>query len=192
MAMSKTIEGIMRSYLATKKQTEVLQLRADIATEVKTHVADTLESWGYHLLDVQVNDIAFDNAVTHAMNSVVASAQALVAAKNNGEAQKLSATMKAEAEGRAIIITAESEKTASIVRGEGIAGFRRAMAEGMKEAELLLGNGQDAANMLMFAMYVEALQTIAREGKGNILTFDGSVDGMRNALLQMKQLNNPV
>ena len=54
-ALIRTIEGTIRSFVATKKQSEILGLRSEIVLEVKLHLDQTLEEWGYHMIDIQLN-----------------------------------------------------------------------------------------------------------------------------------------
>src|SRR5882762_5896999 len=54
-ALIRTIEGNIRSYVATKRQSEILGLRKDLVESVKSEVDHVLEEWGYHLLDLQIN-----------------------------------------------------------------------------------------------------------------------------------------
>ena len=56
-ALTRTIEGSIRAFVATKKQAEILGLRRDIVEYVKDQIDHSLEEWGYHLLDMQINDI---------------------------------------------------------------------------------------------------------------------------------------
>src|SRR5574339_562893 len=56
-ALIRTIEGNIRSFVATKKQAEVLGLRKEIVEYVKEEVDHSLDSWGYHLQDLQINDM---------------------------------------------------------------------------------------------------------------------------------------
>lgn len=56
-ALVRTIEGTIRGFVATKKQSEVLSLRREIVEDVKEQIDITLETWGYHLIDLQLNDI---------------------------------------------------------------------------------------------------------------------------------------
>ena len=49
-ALIRTIEGNIRSFVATKKQAEVLGLRREIVEYVKVEIDHTLEEWGYHSL----------------------------------------------------------------------------------------------------------------------------------------------
>ncbi|HEY4787032.1 MAG TPA: SPFH domain-containing protein, partial [Bacteroidales bacterium] len=53
-ALIRTIEGTIRSFVATKKQAEILSLRTEIVLEVKKHLDSTLEEWGYHMIDIQL------------------------------------------------------------------------------------------------------------------------------------------
>src|SRR5450432_4098516 len=59
-ALTRTIEGSIRAFVATKRQAEILGQRKDIVDYVKDQIDQTLERWGYHLQDLQVNDITFD------------------------------------------------------------------------------------------------------------------------------------
>ena len=47
-----------------KRQAEILGLRGEIVEEVKEQLDTTLEAWGFHLIDLQLNDITFDQAIT--------------------------------------------------------------------------------------------------------------------------------
>jgi regulator of protease activity HflC (stomatin/prohibitin superfamily) len=82
----RTIEGAVRSLIGGKKQGEILTLRKEIVDYAREHIGPTLEEWGYHLIDLQINDIAFDQAITDSMARVVASANLKAAAENEGAA----------------------------------------------------------------------------------------------------------
>jgi len=58
-ALVRTVEGSVRAFVATKKQAEILTLRREIVDAVKDNLDKILEEWGYHLIDLQINDIAF-------------------------------------------------------------------------------------------------------------------------------------
>ena len=72
-ALIRTIEGSIRSYVASQKQSEILGRRHELVDSVKGQIDQTLETWGYHLLDLQINDITFDAAIMESMSKVVAS-----------------------------------------------------------------------------------------------------------------------
>jgi regulator of protease activity HflC (stomatin/prohibitin superfamily) len=117
-ALIRTIEGSIRGFVATKKQAEILSLRKEIVESVKESIDHVLETWGYHLLDLQLNDITFDEAITKSMAQVVASSNLKAAAENEGQALLITKTKAAEAEGNAIKISAEAEKVAAQLRGQ--------------------------------------------------------------------------
>ena len=70
-ALIRTIEGSVRGFVATKKQAEILLLRGEIVADVKESLDHTLETWGFHLIDLQLNDITFDAEITTSMAKVV-------------------------------------------------------------------------------------------------------------------------
>src|ERR1700686_2112666 len=132
-ALTRTIEGSIRAFVATKKQAEILGLRKDIVEFVKDQIDHSLEEWGYHLMDLQINDITFDQAIIDSMSNVVASNNLQAAAENEGQALLITKTKAAEAEGNAIKISAEAEREAARLRGQGVALFREEVARGMTE-----------------------------------------------------------
>ena len=199
-ALIRTIEGNIRSFVATKKQAEVLGLRREIVQYVKVEVDHSLEEWGYHLLDLQINDITFDKLILDSMSKVVASNNLKAAAENEGQALLITKTKAAEADGNAIKISAEAEKEAARLRGQGVALFRMEVAAGMTEAAEQLRQANLDTNVIFFSMWTEAVKNFAEYGKGNVIFLDGSPDGMERTMKQIQALmvtqagtsNNPV
>ena len=126
-ALTRTIEGTIRSFVATKRQAEILGLRKEIVEYVKEQIDHLLEDWGYHLLDLQINDITFDQAIMDSMSRVVASNNLKAAAENEGQALLITKTKGAEAEGNAIKIAAEAEREAARLRGQEEGAVTRAL-----------------------------------------------------------------
>lgn len=184
-ALVRTIEGNIRAFVATRKQSEILGLRRDIVEFVKEHVDLTLEEWGYHLQDLQINDITFDDAIMTSMSKVVASNNLKAAAENEGQALLITKTKSAEAEGNAIKIAAEAERQAAQLRGQGVALFREEVARGMSMAASEMKQANLDTNVILFSMWVEAVKNFAEYGKGNVIFLDGSSDGMDKTLKQL-------
>jgi regulator of protease activity HflC (stomatin/prohibitin superfamily) len=184
-ALVRTIEGTIRSFVATKKQAEILGLRTEIILEVKKHLDDTLEEWGYHMIDIQLNDITFDAEIIKSMARVVASNNLKAAAENEGQALLITKTKAAEAEGNAIKISAQAEKEAAMQRGQGIALFREEVAKGMAHAAKEMTDADLDASFLLFSMWTEAIKHFAETGNGNVIFLDGSTDGMQKTVQQM-------
>ncbi|MFN4971123.1 MAG: SPFH domain-containing protein [Bacteroidota bacterium] len=187
-ALIRTIEGNIRSFVATKKQAEVLGLRREIVQYVKVEVDHSLEEWGYHLLDLQINDITFDKLILDSMSKVVASNNLKAAAENEGQALLITKTKAAEADGNAIKISAEAEKEAARLRGQGVALFRMEVAAGMTEAAEQLRQANLDTNVIFFSMWTEAVKNFAEYGKGNVIFLDGSPDGMERTMKQIQAL----
>ncbi len=187
-ALVRTIEGNIRSFVATKKQAEVLGLRREIVQYVKVEVDHSLEEWGYHLQDLQINDITFDKVILDSMSKVVASNNLKAAAENEGQALLITKTKGAEADGNAIKIAAEAEREAARLRGQGVALFRKEVAAGMTEAAEQMKQANLDTNVILFSMWTEAVKNFAEYGKGNIIFLDGSPDGMENTMKQIMAL----
>lgn len=187
-ALTRTIEGSIRSFVATKRQAEILGLRREIVEFVKDQIDHSLEEWGYHLLDLQINDITFDQAIIDSMSKVVASNNLKAAAENEGQALLITKTKAAEAEGNAIKISAEAEKEAARLRGQGVALFRQEVAHGMSEAAEEMKRANLDTNVILFSMWTEAIKNFAEVGKGNIIFLDGSSEGMQQTMRQIEAL----
>ncbi len=184
-SLIRSVEGSVRGYVATRKQSEILSLRREIVNDVKDQLDHILEGWGYHLIDLQLNDITFDDEITRSMAKVVASNNLKAAAENEGQALLITKTKSAEADGNAIKISAEAEKIAAQLRGQGVALFRQEVARGMAEAAKEMEDAKLDSSILMFAMWTEAIKNFATDGKGNVIFLDGSTDGMQKTMKEL-------
>ncbi|MBR2647391.1 MAG: SPFH domain-containing protein [Sediminibacterium sp.] len=195
-ALIRTVEGSIRAFVATKRQAEILLLRREIVEFVKQQIDHSLEDWGYHLQDLQINDITFDKAIMESMSKVVASNNLKAAAENEGQALLITKTKGAEAEGNAIKIAAEAEREAAKLRGQGVALFREEVAKGMSQAAEQMKQANLDTNVILFSMWTEAIKNFAEVSKGNIIFLDGSPEGMENnmrqimAMMRMKDQQN--
>jgi len=188
--LNRTVEGSVRGFVATKRQNEILSLRRDIVNAVKDLLDEDLKEWGYHLLDLQLNDIAFDQTIMQSMAQVVASSNLRAAAENEAQALLIKKTKAAEADGLAIRISAEAEKQAAQLRGEGISLFRQEVAKGMNmAAEQIRSAGLDSS-FILFSMWTDAIKHFAEQGKGNVIFLDGSNDNLEKTMKQMMALTH--
>ena len=184
-ALIRTVEGSIRAFVATKRQAEILLLRREIVLFVKEQIDHSLEEWGYHLQDLQINDITFDKLILESMSRVVASNNLKAAAENEGQALLITKTKGAEAEGNAIKIAAEAEREAARLRGQGVALFREEVAKGMSQAAEQMKQANLDTNVILFSMWTEAVKNFAEYGKGNMLFLDGSPAGMERTMQQI-------
>jgi prepilin-type processing-associated H-X9-DG protein len=191
-ALVRSVEGSTRGFVATMRQAEILGLRGEIVKEVKENLDVTLEGWGYHLMDLQLNDITFDQAITTSMAQVVASNNLKAAATNEGDALLIRKTKEAEAEGTSIRIAAEAERTAAQLRGQGVALFREEVGRGLTQAAREMEDNNVDSSLILFSIWTESIRHMAEHGKGNVLFLDGSPEGMQKQLenlMALEQLN---
>jgi len=190
-ALIRTIEGSIRAYVATQKQANVLAQRNEIVLHVKEQIDQVLDGWGYHLQDLQLNDITFDEEIMRSMSRVVASNNLKAAAENEGQALLITKTKAAEADGNAIKIAATAEREAAQLRGQGIALFRAEVAHGMSKAAQEMEQANLDISVILFTMWTESIKHFAENGDGNVIFLDGSSEGMNRTMKEMMamQLN---
>jgi regulator of protease activity HflC (stomatin/prohibitin superfamily) len=187
-SLVRSVEGSIRAFVATKKQSEILVLRKDIVDEVNLNIKHELNDWGYHLYNLQINDISFDEAIVRSMAQVVATNNMKAAAENEAQAQFISKTRVAEAEAHSKRVIAEAECDVERLRGEGNARLRKEMALGFTDAATIIeGSGVEPAAM-HFEMWLDAMKQVAAQSHGNILSFDGSMEGFEKTMRQMSLL----
>jgi regulator of protease activity HflC (stomatin/prohibitin superfamily) len=129
-------------------------------------------AWGYVVRDIQITDMTFDKEIIDSMARVVSSKNLLAAATNEGAALLIKRTKDAEAEAAYRTIGAEAEKKASALRGEGLALFRKNIAEGMKGAADSLKSAGVDPEFLLFLEYTDAMKYVAEHGAGKVVFMD--------------------
>src|SRR5690606_26183479 len=184
-ALVRSVEGSVRSFVATKRQSEILSLRSEIILHVKDQLDKSLEDWGYHLIDLQINDITFDDVIMRSMAQVVASNNLKAAAENEGQALLITKTKAAEADGNAIKIQAEAERSAAQLRGQGVALFREEVAHGMAAAAKEMEQAKLDASFILFSMWTDAIKHFAENGKGNTIFLDASNNAMQRTMQEL-------
>src|SRR5258706_16207615 len=151
-------------------------MSAAIVQHTKKQLDEFVSSWGYDVRDIQITDMAFDKEIMDSMAHVVSSKNLLAAAANEGAALLVKRTEDAEAEAAYKTIGAEAEKKAAALRGEGLALFRKNIADGMKDAaESLKAAGVDA-NFLLFLEYTDALKYVAEHAQGKVIFMDSGAN----------------
>ncbi|HEX6464193.1 MAG TPA: SPFH domain-containing protein [Vicinamibacterales bacterium] len=182
LALQRTIDGSIRQFVATTKQADILGMRAEIVDHTKKNLDEVVSSWGYVVRDIQITDMTFDKEIMDSMARVVSSKNLLAAASNEGAALLVKRTKDAEAEAAYKTIGAEAEKKAAALRGEGLALFRKNVADGMKDAaESLRVAGVDA-NFLLFLEYTDALKYVADHSQGKVIFMDSGAGASMRAV----------
>ena len=192
LALQRTIDGSIRQFVATTKQADILGMRAEIVDHTKKNLDEVVLAWGYVVRDIQITDMTFDKEIIDSMARVVSSKNLLAAAANEGAALLVKRTKDAEAEAAYKTIGAEAEKKASALRGEGLALFRKNIAEGMKgAAESLKSAGVDA-QFLLFLEYTDALKYVADHAQGKVIFMDSGAGAPTRIVQGVMGLETPV
>src|SRR5579863_5539126 len=188
LALQRTIDGSIRQFVATTKQSDILGMRAEIVDHTKKNLDEVVLAWGYVVRDIQITDMTFDKEVMDSMARVVSSKNLLAAASNEGAALLVKRTKDAEAEAAYKTIGAEAEKKAAALRGEGLALFRTNVASGMKEAAANLRQAGVDANFLLFLEYTDALKYVADHAQGKVVFMDSGAGAAVRTAQQIASL----
>src|ERR1700760_3939460 len=172
LALQRTIDGSIRQFVATTKQSDILGMRAEIVDHTKKNLDEVVLAWGYVVRDIQITDMTFDKEIIDSMARVVSSKNLLAAAANEGAALLVKRTKDAEAEAAYKTIGAEADKKAAALRGEGLALFRKNIAVGMREAVESLHSSGVNAQFLLFLEYTDALKYVAEHSEGKVIFMD--------------------
>ncbi len=142
-----------------------------IALAVKERLEDTMQQFGYTILQSLVNDIQPAAKVKEAMNEVNASARLKEAAKNKAEARKIQVIAEAEAEARA-----------KELQGVGIARQRLAIANGLKESVEACSEAgispEEATKMVLLTQHYDTVTAVGSHSKSTIMMVPYSPTGM--------------
>src|SRR5450759_819466 len=65
LALQRTIDGSIRQFVATTKQSDILAMRSEIVDHTKKNLDQVVSSWGYVVRDIQITDMTFDKAVSY-------------------------------------------------------------------------------------------------------------------------------
>jgi len=171
LSLRRLLEDETRSYVATKRQAEMIGISQEVVLRIKSNVDARIEEWGYRVTDLRYNNIHFDEIVTKSMARVVAAINERDAAENEGMALLIRKTKEAEADGSFIKIKAEAERLAWKLRGQGLSDFRCEVAKGIHFAVHELQTAGVDPNYMLFFMYTEALKHIAENSNAGHTIF---------------------
>jgi regulator of protease activity HflC (stomatin/prohibitin superfamily) len=120
ISLRRLLEDETRSYVATKKQADMIGLSQEVVIVIKARIDEKINEWGYGLEDLRYHNLQFDSIVTSSMARVVAAINEREAAEHEGQALLIRKTKEAEANGEFVRIEAEAERTAWKLRGQGL------------------------------------------------------------------------
>lgn len=169
----------VRSIAAGMTLEEMFQDREIIVNSVKEQLAEKLDSFGYELDTVLIEQPTVSQDVQDAFNRVIAAKRAREAAEQEAEANKILTVKQAEAEAEA-----------QVRRAEGIAKSRTVLAEGLKEslAKFVDIPHSEALAVLLETNRLDALREVGKHG--NLVLLDLKAEGSHTALLPLLREHN--
>lgn len=183
-----TVENSIRAYVAQQTHEEILQKRDELTIYLVEHLREQMQNWGYQIIGFQVKDVVLPQSITSAMSQVVASKRLQEAAQNEANAEYIKAVKSAEA-----------QKQTRILQGEGLAGERKAIVNGLAESiqELTSVAGTSAEtvlNVVMLNQYIDMLRTIGKDENGNakVVFLNSSPSGMSGTIQELSEMIKPV
>lgn len=184
MVIKSTVENSIRSYVAKETHEEILQKRDELTIYLIEHLKSIMHSWGYEIISFQLKDVVLPNEITSAMSRVVASKRLQEAAENEASADFIKEVKKAEA-----------QKQARILQGEGLAGERKAIINGLAESISELKNqtevsSESVLNIVMLNQYMDTLRTIGKDDKGNskVVFLNSAPSALNDVMNQVSEL----
>lgn len=178
--ISSYVFDTVRALVPDMQIDHVFAEKDKIATAVNDRLRDTMERFGYTIMQTLINDIQPDANVKRAMNQVNASARLKEAAKNEAEAKKIRTIAEAEAEARA-----------KELQGVGIARQRLAIATGLKESVAACSEAgispEEATKMVLLTQHYDTVTAVGGSSKATVIMIPYGPNGMNQVADQITQ-----
>jgi regulator of protease activity HflC (stomatin/prohibitin superfamily) len=169
---------VVRSNIPKQEVNEVFDKKDEIAQSVKDNLSDIMGRNGFLIVNTLVTNIALDDKVQEAMNSIQTEQRNSEAAKHKAEAEKIRIVAEAEAQ-------AESKK----LQGQGIANQRKAIADGLRESIDTLKesgvNTHEANQLLLVTQHFDTLREMSSNSTSNVIFMDKSVSSTNDISQQL-------
>ncbi len=179
--MDSWVFDVVRSKVPTMKLDEVFENKDAIADEVKKHLQERMEQYGWSIVRALVNDIEPDAKVKAAMNEVNTQQRLRVAAESEGEKKKILTVKAAEAE-------AESKR----LQGEGIANQRRAIIAGYKDSVQAFQQGfpgssaKEVMDLVALTQYFDTLQVLGSDARSKVVFLPSNPGAIGNYMNEIR------
>jgi regulator of protease activity HflC (stomatin/prohibitin superfamily) len=172
---------VVRSHIPTMDLDEAY---ADADTIAK-HIQETLQlqmaTYGYEIIKALITNIEPDQKVKDAMNNINAASRDREAANQRGEAEKVLAIKRAEA-----------DKESMRLHGEGVGEQRKAIAQGLKDSLSLIANeggldAKEAMGLVALTQYMDTLRAVGENGNMTTLLLPHSPASVGSLMDQVRE-----
>jgi regulator of protease activity HflC (stomatin/prohibitin superfamily) len=176
------VEQVILGHVPGMTLDEVFASQSGIAAAVKQELDADMAGFGYEIVNVLVTDIVPDAKVKSAMNDINAAQREQVAANARGEAEKILAVKKAEAEAQS-----------KALQGQGIANQRKAIIEGLQgsieqfQKTVAGASTSEVMQLVLVTQYFDTIKSIGEMDKTNTLFLSHSPAAVRDISEQILQ-----
>src|SRR6202161_3500697 len=176
------VEQVILGHVPGMTLDEVFASQSGIAAAVKKELDVDMAGFGYEIVNVLVTDIVPDAKVKSAMNDINAAQREQVAATARGEAEKILAVKRAEA-----------EAASKALQGQGIANQRKAIIEGLQGSIEGFKKGvggtstSEVMQLVLVTQYFDTIKSIGEMDKTNTLFLSHSPAAVRDISDQIMQ-----
>jgi regulator of protease activity HflC (stomatin/prohibitin superfamily) len=172
----------VRSVLPTMELDSAFEAKEEIALEVKKALKETMDSFGFEILQCLVTDLNPDAKVKAAMNQI-------------NEATRMREANKEKAEGEKILLVkaAEADCDAKKLSGEGVAKQRKAIVDGLRDSILDFSGGKegvqgtspkDVIDLLLLTQYFDMLKDVGSQAGTSTVFLPPDSAPVRDGILQ--------
>lgn len=171
------LSNFIRTEASKYNYQELYGIKDDLKQEIENTLAPKIESFGFNIYDILVNEPVPSDSVKKSYDRVNESLRLLEAAKNDAEAEKIK-----------IIAQADAEATSKKLQGQGIANQRIEISKGMEESVITLSNSfaispEAALNFLIQINKLDTLRDISNN-KGSLIITDTDYQLEKNNLIK--------
>ena len=172
---------VVRAKVPKIKLDALFEKKDDIALAVKEELNETMNGFGFQILNALVTDIEPNARVKESMNEINAAERLRVAASEKGEAERILRVKSAEAEAQS-----------KALQGKGIADQRKAIIDGLKESVEHFKDGvpgtttQDVMNLVLLTQYFDTIKELGHSANTNTILLPHTPAGMTDLAEQIR------
>ena len=176
------IFDVVRARVPKIKLDDIFSRKDEIADAVRDELHETMSAFGYDIIKALVTDINPDAKVKAAMNEINEAQRLRIAANERGEAEKI---LKVKA--------AEADAQSHILQGQGIAGQRKAIIEGLSESLTEFQKGvpdvetREVMSLILIAQYFDTLKEIGKNSNLNSIMIPHSPSSLNDLQQQIRE-----
>jgi len=176
------IFDVVRAKIPAINLDDVFSKKDEIADAVRDELHEVMSEFGYDIIKALVTDIDPDPKVKAAMNEI-----------NEAQRLRIAATEKGEAEKIIKVKSAEADAKSHILQGQGIAGQRKAIIEGLRDSltnfkkDVHDVNTQDVMSLILIAQYFDTLKEMAKHGNMNSIMIPHSPSSLGDLQHQIRE-----